>query len=31
MGWRPRVSLAEGLARTIEAYKSTAAVKEMSA
>jgi len=30
LGWRPRVSLADGLARTIAAYKA-AAVKEMSA
>ncbi len=31
LGWRPRVSLAEGLARTIDAYKTTVTVKEMSA
>ena len=31
LGWRPRVSLAEGLARTIESYKATPAAKEMSA
>lgn len=31
LGWRPRVGLAEGLARTIESYKNTPAVKEMSA
>jgi nucleoside-diphosphate-sugar epimerase len=30
LGWRPRVSLADGLARTIESYKA-AAVKELSA
>jgi len=30
LGWRPRVNLAEGLARTIECYKA-ATVKEMSA
>jgi len=30
LGWRPRVCLAEGLARTIESYKP-AAVKELSA
>ncbi len=30
LGWRPRVSLADGLARTIDSYKS-AAVKELSA
>jgi nucleoside-diphosphate-sugar epimerase len=31
LGWRTRVSLAEGLARTIEAYKATAALTELSA
>jgi len=30
LGWRPRVSLADGLARTIESYKA-AGVKELSA
>ena len=31
LGWRPRVSLAEGLARTVESYKTAPAVKELSA
>lgn len=31
LGWRPRVSLAEGLARTIDSYKPAAAKEELSA